>query len=236
MSKLSNIINFIKDVISPKYCYSCKKEWHFLCPQCLQTIKKHQPYCYICKDKNAGFEVHEKCKKNVFFDKIIVYCHYRDNTIKKLIKDAKFYGRQEILDNFWLGLSNLFFENEIVLNKNNYIIIATPMHFLRKIKRWYNHSEVLAESISKKTSILYYHNMTKKIKYTKQQSKLSKNDREINLKDSFQINKKYLELIKWKNIIIVDDVISTGSTINHLAKLLKDNWANKVIWLVIASD
>lgn len=236
MSKLSNIINFIKDVISPKYCYSCKKEWHFLCPQCLQKIKKHHPFCYLCKEKNTGFETHEKCKKSVFFDKIIVYCHYRDNTIKKLIKDAKFYGRHEILYDLWLCLSTLLFENEKITKKSDYIIASTPMYLIRKLTRGYNHSDVLAKQISEKTSILYYHDMTKKQKNTKQQSKLSKKERENNLINAFELNKKYIEIIKWKNIIIVDDVVSTWTTINEIAKLFKNRWAKKVIWLVIASD
>lgn len=236
MSKLSKIINFIKDTISPKYCYSCKKEWHFLCQNCLQKIQKHFPYCYLCKERNIDYEIHKKCSKNVHYDKIIVYCRYRDNLVKKLIKDAKFYSRQEILYDFWNVLSTLLMENELIEKNNDYIIVSTPMYFTRKLNKWYNHSEVLAQQISEKTSILYYHDMTKKTKFTKQQSKLSKKERENNLIDVFEINKKYTGIIKWKNIIVVDDVVSTWTTINEIAKLFKNFWVKKVIWLVIASD
>jgi predicted amidophosphoribosyltransferase len=56
------------------------------------------------------------------------------------------------------------------------------------------------------------------------------------LKDCFQINKKKVDIIDKKNIIIVDDVVSTWATLNEIAKQLKLNWANKVIWLCFASD
>lgn len=236
MSKLSNIINFIKDIISPKYCYSCKKEWHFLCLDCLQKLNKHKPFCYQCKLISDKFEIHKKCNKFVYYDKIIVNFHYRENVIKKLIKDAKFYSRQEIFNDFWQSLSTMFLENEVIDYREDCLIISSPMYFLRELKRWYNQSEYLAKIVSEKTLIKAYFNIVKKTRTTKQQSKLSKNERENNLKDSFTINKKYLNLIKWKNIVIVDDVISTGSTINEIAKVLKQNWVKKVIWLVVASD
>lgn len=236
MSTLSNIINFIKDTISPKVCYSCKIEWHFLCLQCLQKINKYSSFCYVCKLNSDNFEIHKKCKKYVFFDKIIVYTHYKNNTIKKLIKDAKYYGRQEVLYDFWLQLSTMFLENENISIKTDYIIIPSPMHFLRKLSRWYNQSEILAKTIALKTGINYNKYVLKKIKNTKQQSKLQKHERDNNLKDCFKVNKKYIEDVKGKNIILVDDVISTWATINEISKVLKEAWVKKVIWLIIASD
>jgi ComF family protein len=236
MSKLSTIINLIKDIISPKICYSCKKEWHFLCPQCLQNIKKYNWFCYNCKLKSDDFEIHKKCQKYVYYEKVIILTHYKNNLIKKLIKDSKFYSRQEILNDFWQYLSTLFLENEWVINKKDYIIISSPMYFFRKIVRWYNQSEILSKSISKNLEIDYNFKIIKKVKHTKQQSKLTKQDREKNLENVFQINKKYIEQIKWKTIIIVDDVISTWTTINEISKILKENKVKKVIWLVIASD
>ncbi len=236
MSNLSNIINFIKDIISPKYCYSCKREWHFLCPQCLQKLISHKPFCYQCKLISDKFEVHKKCQKNVYYDKIIVNFHYRDITIKKLITDSKFYSRQEIINDFWQSLSTMFFENEIIENKEDYLIIPSPMYFLRRLKRGYNHSEYLAKNISEKLDLKANNRLIIKVKHTKQQSKLSKNERVKNLENSFKINKKFIDLIQGKTIVVVDDVISTWTTINEIAKRLKQNWVKKVIWLLIASD
>lgn len=230
------ILNFIKDIISPKYCYSCKKEWHFLCQQCLQKLEVFYPCCYLCKQKNNNFEVHNNCKKIVYYDKIIVLKHYKNVIIKKLIKDSKFYWKKDILDDFWQYLSKILFENEEITNLNDFLIISSPMYSVRKLIRWYNHSEILSKVVSCYTWIKYNFNIIKKSRHTRQQSKLSKKERELNLYGVFEFIAKNKEEINWKTIVIVDDVISTWTTINELSKVLKENWAKKVIWLVIASD
>ena len=71
---------------------------------------------------------------------------------------------------------------------------------------------------------------------TKQQSKLDRKTRLDNLKNSFTFNEKYLNLVKDKKVIIVDDVVSTWATINEISSILKQKWAKKIIWLVVASD
>ena len=235
ISFMSTIIQFIKDIISPKICYSCKNDGVFLCQQCREKFEIKIPYCYICKRYSYNFEIHEKCKKrNIYYDKIIVLCHYKIPTIKKLIKDSKFYGKKDILDDFSKYLSEILLKNEKNISKEEYLIVSTPMFWLRRMIRWYNQSDILANNLSKKTSILYYSSITKKQKNTKQQSKLSKIAREKNLKNTFIFDKNYASLVK--NIILVDDVVSTWTTINELSRILKQNWAKKVIWLVIASD
>lgn len=230
------IINFIKDIIAPKRCYSCNKEWHFLCSFCDYKLPKLNPYCYICKKETSNFEIHKSCQKNFYFDKVIVYNHYKENLIKKLIKDSKFFNKKDILEDLSFYLSNKFLENENIFNKDNYLILPVPMNFFRRIKKWYNQSEILASEISRITWIDYNKNVLKRIKNTKQQSLLSKKERESNLLNVFKINKKYIKNLELKKVILVDDVISTWSTINEISKILKQNWVLKIIWLCVASD
>ncbi len=231
-----NIKKIFKDTISPKKCYSCNEEWHFLCQKCLSNINIFSPYCYICKEKNKNFIIHKKCLKYVNYDKVIVLTHYKNYIISKLIKDFKFYWKKDILEDFWLYLSSILIENEYIINIKEYIIVNSPMYLFRKLIRWYNHSEILAKYVSEFTWIDYISNIIIKTRNTKQQSKLSRSERKENILDSFLINKKLENNIKWKNIILVDDVVSTWSTINEISKELKNNWAKMIIALVIASD
>jgi len=230
------MFKFLKDLVAPKKCYSCNKEWHFLCEKCLSNMSNYEPICYLCKGRSEHFNVHESCKDNVYYDKVIILSHYKNEKISKLIKDLKFYKKKDIAEDFWYYLSELFFENVIYKNVDNFIIIYPPMWFFKKIKRWYNHSEIISKYISKKTNIKLWNWYIKKIKTTWQQSKLKRQERIVNLKDSFKINNSYMDKIDKKTFIIVDDVISTGSTINEISKILKANWAKKVIWLIVASD
>ena len=97
------------------------------------------------------------------------------------------------------------------------------MHFLRKLKRGYNHADLLAQSIAKHTQIPYHKYAIMRRKYTRQQSKVSKDIRATNLQNAFSINKKYIDTLDTKTVILVDDVVSTGSTVNEVAKLLKQH-------------
>ncbi len=231
-----SLFKFLKDLIAPKKCYSCNREWHFLCEDCLSKMSNFEPICYVCKGRSDNFNVHKNCLDNIYYDKILVLSHYKNKHISKLIKDLKFYKKKDIAEDFWNYLSNIFFENEIYKNTQNYVIIFPPMWFIKKIKRWYNHSKILAKYIWKKTKIKVEKKLIIKTKTTRQQSKLNRQERLVNLKDSFKIANNKIDNIDKKTFIIVDDVISTWSTINEISKILKQKWARKVIWLIVASD
>ena len=232
------IIKFIKDLIAPKKCYSCQKEWHFLCPQCLSIMSNFRPYCYVCKDFSDNYLVHNDCKKEVYYDKMIVLSHYKNTHISKLIKDAKFYSKKDIFEDFWKYLKDLLLKNigDLWLAKSDFIIIPVPMYFLRKLYRWYNQSEILANYIWEFSKIKVENKLIKRVKNTRQQSKLSKGDRRQNLDKAFKINKKILDKLDKKVFILVDDVVSTGTTINEISKLLKELWVKNIIALIIASN
>jgi len=243
------MFKLIKDIIAPKKCYSCNIEWRFLCDKCAYKIDRFKSFCYVCKRKTDNFEIHNKCKKDIFFDKIIVFAHYSDMTIKKMIKKSKFYNTKDILEDIWDYLSDSLLLNEKtqsklqrniggsgIENKEDYVIISVPMYFLRRFNRGYNHSDILAKIVSKNTWITYKKNIIKRVENTIQQSRLNKEDRVKNLHNCFNANEKYLDDLKNKTIIIVDDVISTWTTINEISKILKKSWIKKVIWLLVASD
>ena len=228
------MFNFIKDIIAPKKCYSCQKEWHFLCPTCLSNMSNFEPVCYLCKKKSSNFYIHEKCREWVYYDQMIVVTHYRNKNVSKLIKHAKFYGKKDVLFDVGYFLSEILQQNYSITQDS--IILWVPMTFLKKLSRGYNQSEIMAKYISQENNITYWKNILKKVKGTRQQSHLSRQEREDNLKNCFKINKNYIDIVDKKNIIIVDDVISTGTTLNEVSRVLKKNWANKVTWLCFASD
>jgi competence protein ComFC len=237
------MFNFIKDIIAPKKCYSCNIEWHFLCNKCFNKIEKHYFFdeiCYVCKKYSKNFEVHKNCKDKVFYDKTIIMSHYKIKVIKKLIKDFKFYGKKDIIDDIWELLIEkmikYMFSELKEFKREDFIVISPPMSFFRKLKRWYNHSELIAKKVWKELFFKYEKNVILKNKQTRQQSKLNRQDRLQNLKKAFKINKKKLDIIDNKIIILIDDVISTWTTANEISKILKQNKAQKTIITVFASD
>jgi predicted amidophosphoribosyltransferase len=83
------------------------------------------------------------------------------------------------------------------------------MNFWKRLKRGYNQADIMANYISKKNNIFYQKNLIKKVKNTRQQSHLSRQERGVNIENCFKINKNYIDIIDKKYIIIVDDVVST---------------------------
>ena len=236
------MLKFIKDIIAPKKCYSCNEEWHFLCEECFSEIEKKYHFdqmCYVCKKYSKNFEVHENCKNKVSYDKTIILSHYKIKVIKKMIKDFKFYYKRDIKDDFSELLTEkmikYMWEELKSFKKEDFIVISPPMSFFRKISRWYNHSELLWKQISDNFGFKYEKNLILKNKQTRQQSKLSRQGRLVNLKKAFKINKNKLDIVDKKIIILVDDVISTGTTVNEISKILKTYSPLKIIIVTIAS-
>lgn len=120
------------------------------------------------------------------------------------------------------------------LSEENIIIIWVPLNFLNYLKRWYNQTYLLSDSFAKNFSLRFEKILYKK-RNIKQQSLLNRKDRLNNVEWAFLIKKKFQNKLFWKTIILIDDVISSWSTSNEIAKILKQNWAEKVIWLFLAS-
>jgi len=238
----NKIFNFIKDIFAPKKCYSCKKEWHFLCEECFYKIEKKYFFdeiCYVCKKYSKNFEVHKECKKNIYFDKTIILTHYKIKLIKKLILDMKFYNKKEIVYDFiWFMIDKFikYSKEELkVYKKNDFLVIPTPMSFFRKIFRWYNQTELIAHNFAKNFWFPYEKDIIIKSKHTRQQITLSRQERLVNLQKSFSIRQNQVDKVDKKIVILIDDVISTWTTVNEISKILKNAWAKKIIVLTIAS-
>ena len=112
------------------------------------------------------------------------------------------------------------------------IIIPVPMYKNKKSARGYNQAELLAQELQDITP--YKKGILLKIKDTKKQSTLNKQEREQNLIGAYKIQNG--EIIQNKNIILLDDIYTTGSTANECSKILKQAGANKICVLTIAKD
>ena len=106
------------------------------------------------------------------------------------------------------------------------IIIPTPLYSADKRKRGFNQSELIAKEVGRILNINVCTNCIEKVRITKSQKQLSKNERKNNLKDAFAV--KSPELIQEKRIMLIDDVCTTGSTLAELTKTLRQTGASAV--------
>ena len=131
----------------------------------------------------------------------------------------------------------IFVKNKKVCEflKNYDIIISVPMYKKKKNQRGYNQSELIAREIAKKVkNIEYRSDILLKIKNTANQSLLNKEQRQENLKNAYEVKNK--EYISNKNILIFDDIYTTGSTANECSKMLVEAGARSIGILTIAKD
>jgi ComF family protein len=114
------------------------------------------------------------------------------------------------------------------------LIVPVPIRFWKRLVRKYNQSELLALELSKLTNITYAPDILLKIKNTRQQEGLSGNRRRKNVIGSFGIDEKRRHLLENKRILLVDDVFTTGSTVDECAKILKKYEASTVTVVALA--
>lgn len=145
--------------------------------------------------------------------------------MRKLIIDFKFKGKLS----YGEIISEIMIEKLLQNNLEEEVITFVPMYKSRERERGYNQSKILAENIAKKLDLRCI-DVFSKIKDTKFQVGLKKDQRQINLKDAFKVTKVP------EKIIIVDDVITTGTTISELVKIAKKSGIKKVTALIAATE
>lgn len=222
----------VLDLFFPTNCKcmfcNCETPEFGICDNCysmLPIIKGKT--CEKCGGENHGRgAVCIECKNREHdFDKNYCVFHYTGDVRDKIVNfkqgGKKYYG---------YSFSWLIERKYLEIDENIDIIIPVPINETRLKERGFNQSEVLCEELLLTGKVDL--NVLARVKDTPHQTGLNRENREKNLKGSFELLDK--KKIKDKNILLVDDIYTTGSTLNECARLLKSKGANKVIGLCLA--
>lgn len=161
-----------------------------------------------------------------------MYIFKYEGQIRKLIIDYKFNEKTYI----YLTFVNFLLKNKKIFEniKNYDTIIPVPISKKRQKTRGYNQSLLIAKEISQQTNLDLVNNCLIKTKNIIEQSKLNKEEREKNIQDVYKLKNK--QLIENKKILLIDDIYTTGSTVNECSKILTQGQPNKIGILVLAKD
>lgn len=207
-----DFIEAILNLIFPPKCGICHKIGEgYICQKCLYELEKN---------------IYINTNKNIFY-----LFNYRDIIRNKMI-DFKFNDKPYLYHMFCEILVKSKSGCDFV--KNYDIIIPVPMNESKKLIRGYNQSELFAKGISKMLEIPISIDSLIKCKNTLMQSSLGKNDRTKNVKNAYKVER--LEKIKNKNVLLVDDIYTTGATIKECKKVLQQANVKNVGVLIIAKD
>ena len=204
-----------------------------ICSICEPSLPKTDISCSKCStplNSNSHTELCGQCiSQERYWHHCIAPFIYRDS-ITKLIHQFKYQNDQTLKKYFAHAIIDYIQENDEL--KNEKLITHVPMHPKRFFERGYNQSLGLALTISTLTNIPHK-NLLIKNQITPSQVTLSKKDRQIQLKNSFNVKDNQEYSIENKHIILVDDVVTTGATSTELAKTLKRFGAKQVdIWCI----
>ena len=245
-NKQNNTVdNPILDILFPKFCLGCQKEGTYLCDDCRHLLDINEfDYC-LCSNKPIQIYVPtqgkcHRCQNKILFG---LYCAlpYKHNLTKKLIYQFKY---KPYLKDLSKTLASVIVEHFVLAKKNteniwqNSVLIPVPTDKKKLKSRGYNQSEELAKELSKIIKVPVILNNLIKIKQTEAQMKLKKEEREKNLVGAFSINKNFVksDFTKFSKVFLVDDVYTTGSTMEECAKTLYANGAKQVWGIAIARE
>ena len=216
------------DFFLPRFCASCNTiltpDEKIICSHCLSNIKR-------ADDERIASEFGRKFEN----DKIIsgfrsLFIFEKEKELQNVIHELKYNGMFGIGKYFGRLIGNSLYKwiNECVID----FIIPVPLHHLKRADRGYNQSFYIAKGISTIMNIPVRNSVIKRKRYTNTQTELSLTERKENVLNAFILRSK--KNLKDKNVLLVDDVITTGATITECARILLCAGAKKVFAVSVA--
>ncbi len=257
--KTSAIWLFFLDLIFPIECLGCGREGYWFCGDCFKEVKfKPKQYCLHCKKENDFGQFCPSCQIIYDLNGVLIAAFYDELIIGRAIRSLKYHFIDGIADDLsklmisfvdrllekgkvlksglasgvdWRSFKRAENLPQAILNFNDNLVVPVPLSKKRLRWRGFNQAELLAQRVAGKYGLALDNNSLVRIKHKKPQAKLDEIHRLENIKNCFEwqgskINKK--------NIILIDDVVTTGSTLNECAKVLKASGAGEVWGLVVA--
>lgn len=228
------------DFLFPKYCVNCRKIGDYICSNCFSFLSFDiEMICLVCNKGSIDGLTHPGCKSKYAINGAFCAVAYK-GIVKKLIYNFKY---KPYLSDLKKSLTELFIESIIQQEifqrayesppAGGAILVPIPLHPKRLRQRGYNHAKLLAEGLSKSLNLKLLEAL-QRTKETKSQFGLTLKERKENIKNAFILNTKYI--IRNTNVLLVDDILTTGSTLLEAARILKKNGVKRVWGLTLARD
>jgi ComF family protein len=226
------LLRKILDIFYPRCCPVCQKilkdQRRMICPECEKKLRPiGHPRCYKCGKPIEEGEYCKDCQKHThIFDQgrgIFVY----DGIMRRSVTRYKYYGCREYGDFYAKAMYRYAWKN---LNQwKPDLIVPVPIYKSKERLRGFNQAAYLANRLGCYTGIPVDTDLVQKVVKTKSQKKLNAMQRRKNLEKAFLVTKN----IRGKDILVIDDVYTTGSTIDAMAGCLRKRGAKNIYFLTV---
>lgn len=207
----------------------------YICPNCFSFLSFDvSMICLVCNKGSIDGLTHPGCWGKYVIDGAFAGVAYK-GVVKKLIYNFKY---KPYLSDLTKSLVELFYESIIqqeIFQKvygTKPFLVPVPLYRKRLNKRGYNHAKLLADGLSAKLNLPVLE-LLQRAKETKSQFGLTLKERKENIKDAFILNEKHKIP---SNVFLVDDILTTGSTLLEAARILKKQGVKRVWGLALARD
>ena len=215
----------IIDFFIPRFCPSCREKLPprtFICRYCLRQIKTAD------KERILSEYIRKFSGSGVIKDFTSRFVFEKDKGLQHIIHSLKYEKK------FLLGvyLGTLLGET-VARNFERYkidFIVPVPLHHLKKVEREFNQSYYIAKGLSRVTGIKINNSLVRRKRYTASQTTMNISEREDNIRGAFVPGKR----LSGENLLIVDDVITTGSTVKECGRILMKAGAGSIYAASIA--
>ncbi len=222
-------------ILFPRRCPVCDepvRPWNALvCAACVQKLTYIQaPWCLKCGKHigDGGKEYCDDCAAHPhLFDRGRALFSYR--SVSASIARFKYRGRREYAACYAACMQERL--GDFIRSCHAQALVPVPLHKSRKQKRGYNQAQVLAEALSSLTGIPVCDNLIERVEKTAPMKDLSAAERQNNLKKAFKICRNDVKL---GIIIIIDDIYTTGSTIDAMSRELKKAGVERIYFITLA--
>ena len=247
-----DIIQGTCDLLYPRICLACKQmrvaacahvftdapgntetPGHILCTRCIAEVRKSvPPFCHSCgrhlENPARFYTICPQCiKGKTRFDRAYSPCLYR-GVIRELIHEFKYKGKDYLGKHLSAFMIDFAEEFDIAIQKMDFIL-PVPLHAARLREREFNQAYILASHIGSHFGKPVARHILQRHRQTKTQTNLDDHNRRINVQGSFSVSAN--ADLQSKNILLIDDVLTTGATASEAAGALKDAGAS-IVWVM----
>ena len=221
----SELFQAAVSLLYPATCTICGKHVRgdeYLCSGCeAKIVRIVAPFCQTCSEPFEGsissvFTCANCAHRTIYFDAAVAAYRGR-GIVREVIHEFK-YGRQMHLRHLIAGWLHAALDDERLRDVSIHLIVPVPLHPARQRERGFNQASLLAESLSAETS-MPCRPVLQRIRYTTTQTALDRSQRMENLHNAFRLRKN--ADVRGLRVLLIDDVLTTGSTLSECARVLK---------------
>lgn len=248
-------MNFL-DFLFPKKCLGCGQKGQYFCQDCAAKIELvDKPICPVCVKPSPFGQTHPRCQTRYTIDGLTSVFAYQ-GVIREALKQLKYRFRFDLAEELAALIQHRIKVGSIQqLNLKKTIVVPVPLHQWRQDWRGFNQAAVLAKILAEKMGLPFYEDLLMRKRYTKPQTGLDKEGRRKNVEKAFAVSSKLkvqssklqievqkeikstspnILISQYPNVVLFDDVWTTGATMKICSNLLKRAGLKKVWGLTVA--